>query len=73
MTKFEMRGEDMRLPFSTYSEPVKEALRQQSVEPLENIDHKDFWLWRIMQYPPEPDHEDSPAPAYNNDHDLDSR
>ncbi|MFD1635256.1 hypothetical protein ACOZ4L_16020 (plasmid) [Haloplanus ruber] len=73
MTKFETRGEDMLPPFSAYPEPVKEALRQQSVKPLENIDDKDFWLWRIMQYPPEPDQEDSPTPPYDKDRDSDSR
>ena len=72
LTKFEARGEDMILPFSSYPEPVKEALRQQSVEPLEQIDHKDFWLWRIMQYPPEPDQDNRPVPPYNNDHDSDT-
>jgi DNA-binding HxlR family transcriptional regulator len=67
LTKFEARGEDMIPPFSSYPEPVKQALQQQSVEPLENIDHKDVWLWRIIHYPPEPGQEDHPTPPYNND------
>jgi DNA-binding HxlR family transcriptional regulator len=61
MKRFQHRGEDAPyIVLSQFPESLKKALQQQSLDPLENIDDRDYWLWRFMKYPPEP--EDDPDP-----------
>lgn len=56
MRRFKHRGEDAAYVVnSQFPEQVNEALKQQSLDPLKDIDDRDYWLWKLMKYPPEPD------------------
>jgi len=58
-----------RLPTSFPSDtpkPIEEAVQQKSLDPLEDLEYRDFWLWMLTSYPPEPNDENRP-PEYRTD------
>jgi DNA-binding HxlR family transcriptional regulator len=65
---FETEALPPRFP-SDPPEAIEKAVQEKSIDPLEDLEYEDFWLWMLTYYPPKPDNENRPPQYRTKDQD----